>query len=95
LARDGIGIEKFGSGKDLAQTIAESALARRNASGDSNCGHFRSNATSFSSPAFAPGNIVREIPSLRTGSRKSMSNPSGTSNNYRACMAEDHYTKDN
>jgi hypothetical protein len=42
LARDSIGIEKFGSGKDLAQTIAESALARRNASGDSNCGHERS-----------------------------------------------------
>ena len=28
LTRDGIGVEKFGAGKDLAQTIAESAFAR-------------------------------------------------------------------
>jgi len=42
LTRDGIGIEKFGSGKDLAQTIAESALARGNAARDPDSRHERS-----------------------------------------------------
>jgi hypothetical protein len=41
LARDGIGVEKFGCGKDLAQTIAESALARGNAARYSDSGHLR------------------------------------------------------
>jgi hypothetical protein len=42
LTRDGIGVEKFGGGNDLAQTIAEGALAGGNAASDSNCGHERS-----------------------------------------------------
>jgi hypothetical protein len=36
---DLIGVEKLGSGKDLAQTIAESALARGNPPGDPNRRH--------------------------------------------------------
>src|SRR5437773_3128382 len=42
LTRDGIGVEKFGSGKDLAQTIAESALACGNAARDPDSRHERS-----------------------------------------------------
>jgi len=41
LACDRIGVEKFGCGKDLAQALAESALARRNAARYSDSGHLR------------------------------------------------------
>ena len=62
LARDRIGVEKLGSGKDLAQTIAESALARRNASGDSNCGHFRSMQLRFLRPHSPPATSCEKYP---------------------------------
>ena len=48
LPGDLVGIEKFGLGKDLAETPAESALARGNSACDSDCWHRpQSNAAFF------------------------------------------------
>jgi hypothetical protein len=41
LTRDGIGVEKLGSGKDLAQTIAESAFTCGNSARDPYRRHFK------------------------------------------------------
>src|SRR5437870_9894549 len=41
LMRGLVGVEKFGVGENLAKTLAESALARRNSAGDSDRWHLR------------------------------------------------------
>ena len=41
LTRDGIGVEKFGSGKDLAQALAESAFTCGDSARDSYRRHFK------------------------------------------------------
>ena len=41
VTRDGIGVEKFGSGKDLAQALAESAFTCGDSARDSYRRHFK------------------------------------------------------